>query len=311
MDITVAICTYNGADDVPEVLDHLSRQEELAHIDWEVLVIDNNSTDGTSEVVRQHKKHWNRSAPLRVVTEQQKGLAFARQRAVNEAKGHWIAFLDDDNLPSSDWLAAAIHFAEKHPQAGAFGGQIHGQFETEPPISFGLIKGLFAINEQPEEICYSAGRTLTFGAPGAGLVVRKEAWVESMPKDGLSQRGPIGDEMGEFAEDLEAQWYIYKNGWEIWHNPDMHLVHKISSARFEEDYLNDFLKAEGHARHQMRMVRLESWKRPLAIVAYWGADLWKLMRLALTYKTKLLTDRFVRGRAWMILNTMFSSLTGK
>ena len=55
MDITVAICTYNGAKDVPEVLDHLRAQEDVGDLQWEVLVVDNNSTDATGAVVREQQ----------------------------------------------------------------------------------------------------------------------------------------------------------------------------------------------------------------------------------------------------------------
>ena len=113
---------------------------------WDVLVVDNNSTDGTAGVVRQYRETWDRSAAPRIVTEQQQGLAFARQRAVDEARGKLVAFLDDDNLPAPDWVAEVVSFAEEHPNAGAFGGQLIGEYEVEPPRSFGLVKRLFAIN---------------------------------------------------------------------------------------------------------------------------------------------------------------------
>jgi glycosyltransferase involved in cell wall biosynthesis len=309
MDITVAICTYNGAEDVPEVLDHLHDQEGVDPIQWEVLVIDNNSTDSTASVVRQYQENWEREAPLRYAFEGRQGKSHAMERAVEEARGRWIAFLDDDNLPAPDWVAAAHRFAQAHPQAGAFGGQIHGQFETDPPSSFGVVEGLFAIKERPEKVCYSADGSMTFAAPGAGLVVRREAWEKSVPEKGLSQKGTVEGEGGEFAEDMELQWYLYKNGWEVWHNPNMHMDHKIPAERFEKEYLKGFFKAHGFGRHRMRMIRLKSWQRPLATVAYWGADLWKLMRMAWTYRGQLFTDRFVRGRVRMTLYMLAAPFT--
>ena len=301
MKVTIAICTYNGAEDLPELLDHLHDQEGTDHIQWEVLVVDNNSTDSTESAVRQCQDRWKRGAPLRYAFEGRQGKSYAMEHAVAEARGEWIAFLDDDNLPASDWVASAHQFAQAHPQAGAFGGQIHGQFETEPPGSFGIVEGLFAIKERSEKVCYSAGETMTFAAPGAGLVVRKKAWEKSIPEDGLSQKGTINDEGGEFAEDMEVQWHLYQDGWDIWHNPEMHLKHKIPAERFEKEYLKDFFKTHGLGRHRIRMIRLSPWQRPLAIVAYWGADLWKLLRLAWTHRSRLFTDRFVRGRARMTL----------
>jgi glycosyltransferase involved in cell wall biosynthesis len=304
MDITVAICTYNGAEDVPEVLDHLHAQERVGHIQWEVIVVDNNSTDSTESVVREYQESWEQGAPLRYAFEKRQGKSHAMETAVAEARGEWIAFLDDDNLPASDWVATAYRFAQSHPQAGAFGGQVHGQFETEPPASFGLVKPLFALNERSEEVCYSAGGSMTFAAPGAGLVIRKEAWEKSIPNDGLKQAGTIRDGRGEVGEDMEIQWYLYQDSWEIWHNPEMHLNHKISSERLEGKSLDEFFRAIGRNRHYTRMMRFKSWQRPLATIGFWIGDLWKMVRLGCVYRTKVFTDRFVRGRALLIVESL-------
>ena len=301
MDITVAICTYNGEDRVPEVLDRLRRQRGVDDIRWEILVVDNNSTDETSARVQKYQDAWRDTVPLRYLFEARQGKSYAIEMAVQESKGEWIAFLDDDNLPAPDWIAAVHRFAEQRPHAGVFGGQIHGLFEEEPPATFGLVKPLFALNERTETVCYSSDGSLEFAAPGAGLVVRKQAWVESVPETGLHLRGPTGAMRGSLGEEFELQWCIYQQGWEIWHNPEMHLQHKIPASRFEEDYLDDFFKAIGLSRHYTRMMRLEPWKRPFATVAYWGGDLWKLLRLGWTYRAKIATDRFVRGRARMRL----------
>jgi len=301
MDVTVAICTYNGADAMPEVLDHLHAQEEVDDIQWEVIVVDNNSTDDTHEVVQAYQDTWGREAPLRYAFEKRQGKSYALQTAVEKAEGTWVALLDDDTLPAPDWIAAIHRFGEKHPHAGVFGGQIHGQFDADLPKSFGLVKPLFAPNETDEEVCYSAGDQLELAASGSGLVVRKEAWEESVPDAGLERKGPTGKGRGTLGEEYEIQWRCYQNGWEVWHNPDMHLDHKIPAERLEEEYLKDFFKAIGLSRHHTRMMRFKPWQRPFATMAYWGADVLKLIRLGWRYRTKVFTDRFVRGRVRMIL----------
>jgi glycosyltransferase involved in cell wall biosynthesis len=69
MKVTIVICTYNGAKDLPGVLDHLHDQEGTDRIRWEVLVVENNSTDSTDFVVRQYQEHQEREAPLRYAFE--------------------------------------------------------------------------------------------------------------------------------------------------------------------------------------------------------------------------------------------------
>ena len=123
---TIAIPTYNGGNRLPKLLDCLRSQIRTEQFTWEIVVIDNNSQDNTAEVIRQYQTDWPTAYPLHYYFEPQQGLAFARQRAIDEAQGTWVGFLDDDNLPASDWVAEAYNFAQEHPQAGAFGGQIHG-----------------------------------------------------------------------------------------------------------------------------------------------------------------------------------------
>lgn len=94
MEVAIAICTYNGAEDVPQVLDHLHDQEGTDHIQWEVLVVNNNSTDSTESVVRQYQERWEREVPLRYAFEGRQGKSYAMEHTVAEARGKWVAFLD-------------------------------------------------------------------------------------------------------------------------------------------------------------------------------------------------------------------------
>jgi len=118
---------------------------------------------------RSIKKHGG--APLRYVLEERQGKSYALQTAVEEARRTWVALLDDDNLPASDWVAALVHFGNKRPNAGAFGGRVHGQFEEDLPKSFGPVKPLLAPDKGGEKICYSDGGHMRNAASGSGLVV--------------------------------------------------------------------------------------------------------------------------------------------
>lgn len=99
--VTVAIPTYNRAKYLRQTLAGIAAQRfPRDHV--EVLVIDNNSTDDTAEVVAAFADAW--PAPRRIV-ETRQGLDFARNRAVAEARGEIIVFGDDDILVEPDWLA--------------------------------------------------------------------------------------------------------------------------------------------------------------------------------------------------------------
>lgn len=98
--ISIAICTYNRASSLLVVLKSLQAQRG---VDWsalEIIVIDNNCTDNTTEVVSEAEK----VLPLRYVREACQGLSHARNRALSEATGDWVLFTDDDVLLDEDWL---------------------------------------------------------------------------------------------------------------------------------------------------------------------------------------------------------------
>ena len=139
INFTVAIPTYNGSERLPKVLEKLRLQTDTEHFLWEIVLVDNNSNDDTAQVVQSYQANWHHPYLLRYCFEEKQGLAFARQRAIEEAKGEFIGFLDDDTLPKSDWVAAAYSFGKSHLKVGAYGGQIHGEFEVKPPENFDRI----------------------------------------------------------------------------------------------------------------------------------------------------------------------------
>ena len=273
LDITVAIPTYNGATRLPMVLDRLRSQINTDRLNWEVIVCDNNSTDDTATVVRQYQASWPSNIPLHYRFAPQQGSAFARQRAVASAQGNLIAFLDDDNIPAKDWVISAHQFAQNHPQAGAFGSQIHGQFESELPDELENIKCFLAIIERGEAPHrYEPVNKIL--PPAAGLVVRKQAWLEAVPeKLFLNNKGKAA---GLASEDLEAILYIQKSGWEVWYNPDMVVHHDIPDSRLRKDYLVTLFRCVGLSCFHIRMLGTEKWKKPFAVPAYIANDIRKL-----------------------------------
>jgi glycosyltransferase involved in cell wall biosynthesis len=287
LDFTVAICTYNGENRLPEVLEKLRSQINTEQIQWEIIVVDNNSKDNTAKIVEKYQANWPSSYPLRYCFEPQQGLAFARQRAVEEARGELVGFLDDDNLPALNWIIEAYCFGKNHPQAGAYGGQIHGDFEIEPPEEIRtVVKYYLAIVERGNKP-YQYQKRGVF-PPGAGLVVRKQAWCENVPEK-IFLSGRIGQSLMA-NEDLEVQSYIQNAGWQIWYHPKMHMDHKMPSQRLEREYLIKIVRGDGLARHHIRMLRVKPWQRPLAFILYLANDLRQLILHFIKYRNVLETN---------------------
>ncbi len=274
VNFSVAICTYNGASRLPLVLNKLKEQINTEHFTWEVIVIDNNSTDKTSQVVLEFQANWPLFCNLKYFFEPKQGLAYARQSAVEKARGEFIGFLDDDNLPTVDWVASAYDFGCKHPQAGAYGGRIQANFEKNPPQDFKKLALFLAVIDRGAN-AYIYERRKGVLPPAAGLVVRREVWLENVPSQ-LFLVGRVKKSMLA-SEDLEALVYIQNAGWEIWYNPAMLMYHQIPHWRLEKNYLISLVRGIGLARHHIRMLRLQSWQRPLFFIMYLISDVRRLM----------------------------------
>ncbi len=122
VEFTVIICTYNRSSNLPECLSRLARQRGVDGLKWEVLVVDNNSSDDTQVVLREVSEAL--PIQIRVEFEGEQGLNYARNHGVLSSYGKYFCFIDDDILVSEDWLSAIYSTLEAHG-ADAVGGRIH------------------------------------------------------------------------------------------------------------------------------------------------------------------------------------------
>lgn len=272
MDVTVAVCTYNGAPYLGSLLEKLSSQSIVGPMSWEIIVVDNNSNDDTANIVGQFQSSGNSDNRLRYLFESRQGLAFARRRAIQAAKGELIAFLDDDNLPGTRWVQAVYDFGQRYPKAGAYGSQILGAYESKPPENFERIACFLAVIDRGQHpFRYDLLDRWLFPA-GAGLVVRRQAWLAAVPEQPRLS-GVSGEKLTGKGEDIETLSYIRKTGWQIWHNPEMQVEHMIGRDRMAPAYLLKLFRGVGLSRHHTRMIRYQRWQRPFVVVAYGVNDL--------------------------------------
>jgi glycosyltransferase involved in cell wall biosynthesis len=236
--IEVVICTYNNAALLDATLDAVARQCVPEGVDWQVLVVNNNSTDETAEVLEKH----SRRIPLRVVVETKQGLTPARVRGVRETSREWIAFVDDDCLLEEDWVEQAAHFAAEHAECGAFGGQVIPRWEQTPPPPYVLSRRYaFACKyhgETPHRRPWIAG---------AGLVVRREALLNC----GWLDRQYLEDRKGGrlvSGGDMEIALRV-GSMYELWYNPACKLQHVIPARRMSREYVREVTRGLGASRH--------------------------------------------------------------
>lgn len=240
--VSVVICCHNSAKLLPTTLSYLQLQDTPGSLNWEVIVIDNASSDKTSQVA---KNVWplKAPAPLRVVEEPHLGLVNARLRGFAAAKYEIISFLDDDNWVSSDWVKVLYNLISENPQIGACGGLTKPAFEINPPWWFATFKSSYAAGPQHiKKGDITSDRGFVWGA---GLSIRKMAWNK------LSNEGfkPIlMGRKGELllaGEDSELCFAIRLAGFAIWYEPRLKLEHYVPAKRLKWAYLRQMHRGFG------------------------------------------------------------------
>ena len=119
-DVSVVLSTYNRADVLPRALESLLGQE-YDRGRYEVVVVDNNSTDGTRE---QIEMFCAKASNFRYVFEPKQGLSHARNAGILAARAPVIAFTDDDVRASRDWVSTIARLFADHPEAACVGGKV-------------------------------------------------------------------------------------------------------------------------------------------------------------------------------------------
>lgn len=239
LSLDLVVCTYDNAPLLDRTLEAMSRLRVPADVRCRVLVVDNNCTDDTPQVVER----WMRSfpLPLRTVREPVQGLTPARLRGVLETDGEWIAFVDDDCLLAEDWVEQAARFAAEQPECGAFGGRVVPEWETEPPPYVLDHRYAYAAKEHgdtPHRRQWLAG---------AGMVVRRAA----LEACGWTGRQFLEDRVGGrlvSGGDVEIGLRIAA-GHEVWYVPACTLRHVIPARRMTRPYLRRITFGLGASRH--------------------------------------------------------------
>ena len=225
--IDLIICTYNNCESLNNVLESISGQQVHSDIHWRVLVVNNNCTDQTNELVE--KFIGSKDFPISMVLEPSQGLTPARLCGVNNTHGDWLAFIDDDCILTPNWLEETAKFAREHPDCGAIGGKVILDWEVSPPDFLLKFGWLFA------EQNYGEVAKRVQCLVGAGIVISRKAleevgWVEKqILQDRVGKKLISGGDV-EIGLRLSAKY-------DLWYNPKAQLRHRIPEYRMSTSYL--------------------------------------------------------------------------
>ena len=260
--VSVVVCTYNGARAIRDCLDGLSR---LDYPDYEVIVVDDGSTDATGVIARQYD--------CRLIQTENRGLANARNTGLAAATGEIIAYLDDDAYPDPDWLTYLAATFLRTGYAGVGGPNI------APP------------GDGPIAECVARAP----GGPVHVLVTDREA--EHIPGCNMGFRKSCLEAIDGFdpqfrtaGDDVDVCWRLQERGWTLgFHPAAMVWHHRRNSLRTYWRQQIGYGRAEamlerkwpekyngpGHVRWAGRiygsgLTHALGWRRPRVYHGVWG-----------------------------------------
>ncbi len=239
IDISVVICTFNRATLLDKTLSSFLQQENLDNISWELIVVDNNSTDNTKDVIEEKINVFNNK--LIYVFEPIQGLNSARNRGVQESHGKIVAFTDDDVVISRNWLNTIKRGFQKYNVDG-LGGKVLPIGDIKYPdwfIKDGLyrIGGVLVERDLGEMVKTLKQNELL--PIGANMSFKKEVFYKfgmfNLEKTYIAKKKPIW-----VGTDTWFIQRIIRQGAKILYLPDMIIYHPIPTERFNKRYLKNW-----------------------------------------------------------------------
>ncbi|MDJ1482161.1 glycosyltransferase [Cytophagaceae bacterium YF14B1] len=233
--ISIIICCYNSVTRISPTLQHLASQRTCNQLSWEVLLIDNASTDNTAQTAIQLWESFNSKIPLRIINEPRPGLSFARETGLQDSHYNIAIFVDDDNWLKEDYIQIAYNTINANKGIGILGGRVEAACEIEPPAWFEKSKAHYVIGEP-----YSQTGDVTEDRAtiyGAGMVINKAAWKKLKASGYKSQLSDRKGSQLSSGGDVELCFALKMLGYRIYYHKDLVLKHFLPKARLSWNYL--------------------------------------------------------------------------
>ena len=238
IDLSVIVCCYNGKGRLHQTIKHLALQKTT--LQWEFVLVDNASTDGSADYVESQWRELCPNVPLHVVLERQPGLVYARIAGVNVAQGKYIIFCDDDNWFREDYLQTAYELMEQMPNVGVLGGQSVLAPGIEAPAWWAKEQGNYAVGKQLPQSGIANDRGFIYGA---GMVTRTDLariiFDEHYP---FLLTGRKGDQCLS-GEDGEYCWRAMIAGYDLYYSENLFYYHDVAQSRLTNEQLEKLLQS--------------------------------------------------------------------
>lgn len=244
--VSVVICCYNSSSRLPKTLEYLSNQIVEGALKWEIIVVDNSSTDETASIAIQEWSKYDSNVPLRVVKESTPGLTHARKKGVLESQYEYVIFCDDDNWLCPTYLSETYNILINDPTIGALGGWGEPVYDEQPEKWF--IEGNFfsrmATGPQGHE---SGDVTQSKGyVYGAGMAAPRKLLIQIFEHE----KHYLKDRTGKLLTgggDVEICYLMRLLGYKIWYSEKLKFQHFMPGSRMTENYLLQLSKGKAYS----------------------------------------------------------------
>jgi len=225
--ISAIICTYNRSTILKGAIESLTKQTADKEI-FEIIIVDNRSTDDTKKIVDQFEEIQN----LRYIFEPNQGLSHARNRGYQEAKGEYIAYIDDDARAGKEWINR-IHWIIQNvePLPLIIGGPIYPFYLSEKPDWF---LDEYEIHSWGDEACFLKQNEYFYGS---NMIFLKKVLEEFNGFD--TEHGVRGEQLNLGEETVLFDKIWKKSGKEkiFYYSPDLIVYHLVPPERMNIRYI--------------------------------------------------------------------------
>ncbi|WP_407430569.1 glycosyltransferase [Arcticibacter sp.] len=232
--ISVLVCTFNGSKRLPRTIEHLAQQSVRTDVKWEIIVVDNASTDDTIDVVN---KEWAKFQPvntsLSVISEPKAGRVYALATGARSCKYEYLISCDDDNWLSRDYVQKTYDLLESDHRIGAVGGQSFAVSSSGIlPDWFDAYKEGYAVGQQGEASGDVTSRGYLFGA---GLGTRTKLYRDIYANFPSLLVGRQGEKLSS-GEDSEYCQRLILKGYTLVYDNHLTFKHYIPEERLQTAY---------------------------------------------------------------------------
>ncbi|HKQ43979.1 MAG TPA: glycosyltransferase [Rhizomicrobium sp.] len=234
--VSIVICCYNSRSRLRKTLECLSRQCDVGFSDWEIVLVDNASTDDTSRVAQDLWREFGAPCEMRVVKEPKAGLIHARFAGIAAARFEILSFVDDDNWICPAWCATILRLMAADPHLGVIGSRNEAAFDSgqSVPLWFAPVQHGYAVGRQAPASGPPPQRMPRFF--GAGLTVRRKGMRDILEAGFVPVlTGRSGDRLMA-GDDSELCYALGIRGWKFWYEESLLLHHYMPPGRLTHAY---------------------------------------------------------------------------